>query len=104
MASPRSRAPRGVGRRPPELWIADTGCAYDLIGLNDVTQEDKVYMREAAKRMLFHSAGGEAACDQVLPFYNKSFKERVSPFVMANSPPVLSVGRRLMDELSLIHI
>ena len=68
-----------------------------MIGLNDVSESDRQYMTEAVKRMVFHSAGGDAPCDQVLPLDSKPLGGRVEPFVMKSSPPVLSIGRRVME-------
>ena len=87
------------GLHPPELWIADTGCGYDLIGMQDIADEDRHRLLQAAESLVLHSAGGDAPCSEVLPFNLECLRGNpAEPYVMQNSPPVLSIGRRCRVE------
>ena len=87
----------------PIRWLADTGCAADLIGLSDMTADDLKYVTPAADPICFSSANGPVWATSTLPLQGVALMEEMSPFVMEQTPAVLSVGRRCTQEGYAFH-
>ena len=98
-ASVRGHKSRPGGLYPPELWIVDSGCGYDLIGMQDIAEEDRHRLIRAAESLVLHSARGDAPCSHRLPFDLECLRGgEAEPYVMKSSPPVLSLGLRCRHE------
>ena len=86
---------RNIG---PERWIADTGCVDDLIGHNDMTPQDWVDVEPAPDALCLHSANGPVCANQMISYQCQTTGEVIDALIMKDSPPVLSIGRRCMQD------
>ena len=89
-----AEARRKVMPRLPAKWVLDTGCGFDLIGLNDVSEADKAHIVDALEPVVLHTAGGEVNIDKSLPLHSKILGQALEPLVLKSTPAVLSLGRR----------
>ena len=89
-----ARKSRDALRRLPSKWVLDTGCGFDLIGLNDIHEADKSRIVEALSPVLLHTAGGEVKIDKSLPLHSPAIGQALEPLVLKSTPAVLSLGRR----------
>jgi len=79
---------------PAGLWLADTGCAYDLISQSGSGSLQK----RSAQPLTFNTAGGQTTAYEVAPAFCSELGRAVEPLVLNDSPWVLSIGRRCIDE------
>ena len=103
MNKPRSPAPAvpvvraETGQNlPPERWLMDTASPFDLTGAADMSKASKKDITPASDPAMLHTANGPTLADQVLPLRSPRLGENVEPFVLDDSPDVLSVGVRVM--------
>ena len=87
----------------PVRWLADTSCAADLIGLNDMTAGDIERIEQTPEPICFSSANGPVWATSTLPLQGIALLEEMSPYVMEQTPAVLSVGRRCTQEGYAFH-
>ncbi len=74
----------------------DTGCGYDLVSRKHVAKiADRV--KSSDKPLTFLTANGATEAEDDILLRLDEFDEEIEPFVMASTPPVLSVGRRCLD-------
>mgnify|MGYP003335587384 CR=1 FL=1 len=79
---------------PDSLWLMDTGCGVDLInwaGAGDLKTE-------TVKPQDFQTAGGRIRSEHVVPLYCNQYKEAVRPYLLPETPWVLTVGRRCQEK------
>ena len=78
-------------------WIMGTGCGSDLISRAKV--EDHKLRRSKAKNPIqFQTANGNTKGTEVVNMNIVEFEEDVEPYVLPDTPSVLSIGRRCMHE------
>ena len=56
---------RKLASHLPSKWVLDSGCGFDLIGLNDVSERDKSRIVDAISPIVLHTAGGEVSIDKL---------------------------------------
>jgi hypothetical protein len=78
----------------PIRWLADPGCAADLIGLNDMTAGEVERIEPTSEPVCFSSANGPVWATSTLPLQGVALLGEMSPYVMEHTPAVLSIGRR----------
>lgn len=73
------------------VWLMDTGCGHDLLGRAkakflgvDTTPEND--------EIVFQSRNGITSTSHTAKCYVEELKETVQPFVLEETPPVLSIG------------
>ena len=76
-------------------FIMDTGCGYDLISRRKARELD-LDVLEGDDRMVFLTANGITETREVAKYSVDSFQEEAKPFVLEQTPAVLSVGMRCM--------
>ena len=76
-------------------FIMDTGCGYDLISQRKARELD-LDVHEGSDRMVFLTANGITETREVAKCSVDSFQEEAKPFVLEQTPAVLSVGMRCM--------
>ncbi len=87
---------------PAALWLMDTGCGHDLV--NDKMAEDyPVKTLKKSSRIMFSTANGRVESRNVVPFYCKELAQLVHPYLLHDTPPVLSVGKRCMEQGFTFH-
>ena len=88
---------RGGNHHEGHQWIMDTGCGSDLISKAKV--EDHKLRRSKAKNPIqFQTANGNTKDMDVVTMNIVEFDESVEPYVLPDTPSVLSIGRRCMQE------
>ena len=92
-SKPSKRADGKVAFKNIERWIMDTGSGLDLVAYSDIVHVAK-HMEEAKLPVNFNTANGGTRGDQVLRASMPSLKEEIQPYVLENTPAVLSVGLR----------
>ena len=65
--------------RGPIRWLADTGCAADLIGLNDMTPGDLERIEQTPDPVCFSSANGPVWATSTLPLQGIALMEEMNP-------------------------
>ena len=88
---------RKHSKTPVKLWLVDTGCGNDLVGRQEIKSVSNL-LRKAPEPMAFHTANGITHATHTIPIRVGELEEVVEPWVLANSPAVVSVGRRCMHE------
>jgi hypothetical protein len=87
---------------PNGRWLMDTGCGHDLI--NDRLAEGlhvRTLKREA--RLVFATANGRIESRNVVPVMCKEFNQVIQPYLLHETPPVLSIGKRCMEQGCTFH-
>ena len=77
-----------------DLWLIDTGCGHDLVSNTNVNLSGSE-TRRLEKVVIFQTANGDAPSTHVAPI---SFRETVEPYVLKETPSVISVGDRTMNK------
>ncbi len=91
-----------VPNLPPALWLMDTGCGHDLI--NDKMADDfPVKTLKKSSRIMFSTANGRIESRNVVPLYCSELAQLVHPYLLHDTPPVLSIGKRCMEQGFTFH-
>ena len=78
-------------------WIMDTGCGSDLISKAKV-EDHNLRGSKAKNPIQFQTANGNTKGLDVVTMNIVEFDESVEPYVLPDTPSVLSIGRRCMQE------
>ena len=78
------------------MWLVDTGCGYDIVPKREVALM-KRFVKLAKHTITFHSANGPTVTEYVANVYADELDEHISPYIINNTPPVLTVGYRCME-------
>ncbi len=84
----------------PRRWLMDTGSGHDLISTQDSTNLSK---SENGTPLTLCTAAGKIKVRQIAKVMIDSFKHTATPYVLPNTPAVLSIGRRCMLEGFAFH-
>ena len=82
------------------LWLMDTGCGQDLI--NESMLEGYT-TSNLDHPVTFLTANGKVKVHKTVPMYSKAMGGHMTPFLLTDTPPVLSVGRRCMEQGYSFH-
>ena len=81
----------------PDRWIMDTGSGYDLIGREDVPFPQ--WNEPAVEGLELHTANGLTQVNEAAGLQVQHLGvHEVKPLILESCPPVLTVGRRCLDE------
>ncbi len=88
----------GIARtlNPVKRWVADTGCGNDLIPRAMVESADPPVTSVSDASVQFQTANGTAEAAEVADVQVSELDEIVSPYILEETPSVLSVGARCM--------
>ena len=75
-------------------WISDTGSPFDLVGRKTLSPEMRDTIEKAKPPEEMDTAGGPCVADQVAHVQIEVLEEHIDPYVLDDSPDVLTVGRR----------
>ena len=78
------------------MWLVDTGCGYDLVSKREVVLMKRC-VEKAKHTITFHTANGPTVTEDVANVYVKELDERITPYILNNTPPALTVGYRCME-------
>ena len=102
-------ARRGVSERESELgvshsprWLVDSGSGWDLVNESSVNHL-KHAIRSPHYCPRLWTANGVTTVDSEIPLYLPELDEKFVPFVMKDTPDVLTMGRRCMREGYSFH-
>ena len=90
--------PAVFGGSGPQRWVMDTGSGNDLVGKQDL---NAAVMRDAEKfspPMILATANGHIVVDDEVDLQVAKLKLVVRPKVLLNTPAVLSIGKRCMED------
>ncbi|CAE7187272.1 unnamed protein product, partial [Symbiodinium sp. CCMP2456] len=79
-------------------FLMDTGCGHDLISQRKVEKHGLETLVSPESGVSFQTANGVAATDLMSNFQTKSFAETINAYVLDDTPSVLSVGKRCMQQ------
>ena len=79
------------------LWLMDTGCGYDLISRDHVSRFPTGDQASELDISL-DTANGSVPVEHEVSFRVPELAENVSAIVLQSTPPVLSIGRRCMEQ------
>ena len=80
----------------PDYWVADTGSPVDLICADNVLTGTTLYPLNNAR--MFNTANGRTRAENSVRVDSSALKTSVNPLVLQNTPPVLSIGQRVVNE------
>jgi len=83
----------------PKKWLMDTGSAVDLVSVHDIPAKWEKSILTGGPKIKLSTANGFMLADKRIPLQVGSFGGiEVEPFLLPSTPPVLSVGKRCMEE------
>jgi hypothetical protein len=81
-------------------WIADSGSGHDLISERYLGGDIN---RQEGKKIKFLTAGGTTASTEFVEVKIGKLEEVAKPIVLEHTPPVLSIGKRVMEQGYTFH-
>ena len=78
-------------------FLMDTGCGHDLISQKKIEKHDLETL-VTPEPISFQTANGVKDTDLVSNFQAESFKEPINAYVLSDTPSVLSIGKRCMNQ------
>jgi len=79
-------------------WIIDSGSAFDIVDQGSLTQKERETVRRVADPTTLVTANGAIEADEVLPVRISDLGLKADALVLRDSPSVLSLGKRIMEE------
>ena len=80
---------------PVQMWLIDTGCGHDLVARKELKALKRL-IRQANIPLNFSTANGEVPANECADLFVKELNEAIEPYVLEDTPAVLSVGMRCM--------
>ena len=84
-----------------DLWLVDTGCGHDLVSSTNVKLSGGE-TRRFKKVVIFQTANGDTPSTRVAPISIRELNETIVPYVLKETPSVISVGDRSVYEQGLL--
>ena len=84
-------------------WLMDTGRGHDLIGRSKAASLG-VDIVQDKDEIVFQTANGTTSTSDSSKYYVNELKETVQPFVLEETPTVLSIGRRCVKMGHSFHL
>ena len=81
----------------PKWWVADTGSGNDLISRKFLSGKDEKKIKPSTPITL-NTANDTVVSSEVVPMRMSLTKEKIEPLVLNSVPPVMSVGRRCLQD------
>ena len=97
-ASRMSSLPSAPGQERSIRWLADTGCPIDLIGLNELSSSERTMIRKIGRSHSLQTANGTATTLGSITADMTDIEEVVDAHVMSNTPSLISIGKRCMEQ------
>jgi hypothetical protein len=80
---------------PCGMWMLDTGSGHDLVN-KDMAEGYET--KRLNKPLIFSTAGGQTQSYCTVPMYSQAMGGHIEPYLLPQTPPVLSIGKRCMEE------
>ena len=106
-SSPRVATARSISRYndTPKLrvksWLVDSGSGLDLISRKDASECLGFIIRGINVELA--NANGQTSSDEFLPLVLKRLNEVIRPHILEDTPNVLSLGRRIVEDGYSFH-
>ena len=78
-------------------WIMDTGSGVDICSFADVPNKSQG-LQKSNVEITFNTANGPVDAGPLFPGILEPFTEAIAPFVLPQTPALLSVGKRCMEK------
>ena len=75
------------------LWLCDTGSGHDLTTPSGAGDNDM----QKVRRIVFSTANGRISTDRALNLVSKALRGAAAPYILPETPWVLSIGKRVME-------
>ena len=85
-----------IPKSPVKRWMLDSGCGYDLTSIKAISKLSK-HIRDAQHPQVFNTANGPTPATKDIALSLPELLEVITPYILASTPDVLSLGRRCMD-------
>jgi len=82
------------------MWMLDTGSGHDLV---NKAMADGYETKRLSKPLTFSTAGGHTQSYCTVPMYSQAMGGHIAPYLLPPTPPVLSIGKRCMEEGFAFH-
>ncbi len=79
-----------------KMWLVDTGCGHDLASKKALKELAHLF-EDAGTPVTFTTANGKTKADHTIYMHLGDFDEEITPYLLASTPAVLSVGRRCRE-------
>ncbi len=79
-----------------KMWLVDTGCGHDLASKKALKDLAHLF-EDAGTPVTFTTANGKTKADKTIYMNLGDFDEEITPYLLASTPCVLSVGRRCRE-------
>ena len=79
-----------------KMWLVDTGCGYDIVSQRE-TALIKRFVSKAKVPITFHTANGPTRTENIAKIHVRELDGNITPYVLENTPPVLTVGYRCIE-------
>jgi len=87
----------------PTEWLMDTGSSVDLVGVHEIPDDFlQDFALDVPTPVNLSTANGKLAADKYIELQVGPLQSRVNTLLLKNTPPVLSVGRRIEEGYSFI--
>ena len=80
-----------------DMWLVDTGCGHDLVGRKDYSLRESNLVH-ADVPLTFATANGYTPATYRYPLFLEEIGYEIAPYVLKDTPAVLTVGGRVMNE------
>ena len=80
-----------------DLWLLDSGCGHDFISNTNVKFSGGEGKR-FEKAVIFQTVNGDTPSTHVAPISFRELDETIDPYVLKETPSVISVGGRTMNK------
>ena len=77
-------------------WIVDSGCPLDLIGSDELTENERKFIFKIIKDVRLCTANGATSCTKGVAFDHTSLQDRIQAHILDSTPNVVSMGKRCM--------
>ena len=81
----------------PKWWVADSGSGNDLISRKFLSEKDEKRIRPTLVPVTLNTANDTVVTSEVVPMRMSLTKEKIQPLVLKSVPPVMSIGRRCLQ-------
>ena len=78
-------------------WLIDSGCGWDLVQESHVAHLEDLIRTPKFKPKMW-TAYGVTRAEHEVPLYISELDEQCVPFILKNTPDVLTMGRRCMED------
>ena len=75
------------------MWLIDTGSGYDLFSKRGVALMTR-FINKTKHTITVPTANGPTVTENVANIHVKEVDEDITPYLLNNTPPVLTVGYR----------